>query len=156
MKRTLEFCLRLKVNRITASNTIRTDMGIITVSVIEKYLILRRPRKVIFLSFTPKSPEGDFRRVLIFRFFTLQLKGRKSQKIKTSGFRSGLLFYNYKETASIIVKRVNATAYPEMLTRKYPGNTLSSSMQFRQHLNKKQDLTFSHVHSMHTSYTISL
>ena len=28
-------------------------------------------RKVIFLSFTPKSPEGDFRRVLIFRFFAL-------------------------------------------------------------------------------------
>ena len=27
--------------------------------------------KVIFLSFAPKSPEGDFRRVLIFRFFTL-------------------------------------------------------------------------------------
>ena len=49
-------------------------------------------------------------------------------------------FYNYKETASTIVKRVNATAYPEMLTRKYPGNTLSSSMQFRQHLNKKQVL----------------
>ena len=31
---------------------------------------LRRLRKVIFLAFTPKSPEGDFRRVLIFRFFT--------------------------------------------------------------------------------------
>ena len=52
-------------------------------------------RKVIFLSFTPKSPEGDFRRVLIFRFFALELKGRKSQKIKTSGFRSGLIFVKH-------------------------------------------------------------
>ena len=30
---------------------------------------LRRLRKVIFLAFTPKSPEGDFRIVLIFRYF---------------------------------------------------------------------------------------
>ena len=38
IKRTLEFCFRLKMYRISASNTISKDEGIITLSVIEKYI----------------------------------------------------------------------------------------------------------------------
>ena len=52
-------------------------------------------RKAISLLFPPKSPKGDFDRVLIVKVFPLGTKGRKRIIISNRGFSDCTLEYNF-------------------------------------------------------------